>query len=104
MRSKRIDTCFLTLKQFFLCHANFRGFAVLLSAVLLFWLACGSAERTTDVVTTPEEAAEELPPGEGLDIGSIAPDFSLPDSDGVFQSLSRYSGQKTVLVFYRTST
>ena len=44
-----------------------------------------------------------LLPGEGLSIGTKAPDFELPDSNGVLYSLSDYIGQdkKVVLVFYR---
>ncbi|MYA68556.1 redoxin domain-containing protein [Candidatus Poribacteria bacterium] len=51
-----------------------------------------------------EETVEQLPLGEGLDIGALAPDFSLPDADGSIQSLSDYSGQKLVVVFYRMGT
>ena len=84
--------------------ANLAGFSVLLAAVIFLCLACGNAERTTNVVTEPEDAAEELPPGEGLDIGALAPEFTLPDSDGKSHSLSEYRGQKLVIVFYRTGT
>jgi len=46
----------------------------------------------------------ELPPGEGLKIGAIAPDFELPDGNGDLYTLSDYIGEekKVVLVFYRT--
>ena len=84
--------------------ANLAGFSVLLAAVIFLCLACGNAERTTNVVTEPEDAAEELPLGEGLDIGALAPEFTLPDSDGKSHSLSEYRGQKLVIVFYRTGT
>ena len=35
-----------------------------------------------------------------LEIGSKAPDFTLPDQDGKNHSLSDYKGQKVVLYFY----
>jgi len=46
--------------------------------------------------------AEELPPGDGLSLGTKAPGFSLPDANGKNHSLADYAGQKkVVLVFYR---
>ena len=35
-----------------------------------------------------------------LPIGSIAPDFTLPDQNGTIHSLSDYRGQKVILYFY----
>ena len=35
-----------------------------------------------------------------LEIGTAAPDFTLPDQNGVMHSLSDYRGQKVVLYFY----
>ena len=35
-----------------------------------------------------------------LDIGSMAPDFTLPDQNGKLHSLSSYRGQKGILYFY----
>lgn len=35
-----------------------------------------------------------------LDIGTKAPDFTLPDQNGTEHSLSEYRGQKVVLYFY----
>ena len=83
---------------------NLASFSVLCAIIIFLSFACGDAERTTDVVTAPEDAAEKLPMGQGLDIGALAPEFSLPDSDGEFHSLSEYRGQKLVIVFYRTGT
>ena len=79
-------------------------FSTLCAVIIFFCLACGDAERTTHITTAPEDAAEKLPMGEGLDLGALAPEFSLPDGDGEFQSLSEYRGQKLVIVFYRTGT
>ncbi len=80
------------------------GFSVLCAMIIFIFLACGDAERTTDIVTAPEDAAKKLPAGEGLDLGALAPEFSLPDGDGEFHTLSEYRGQKLVIVFYRTGT
>ena len=35
-----------------------------------------------------------------LAIGTVAPDFTLPDQDGKTHSLSDYRGQKVILYFY----
>lgn len=35
-----------------------------------------------------------------LEVGTKAPEFSLPDQDGVMRSLADYRGQKVVLYFY----
>lgn len=35
-----------------------------------------------------------------LETGTKAPDFSLPDQDGVMHSLSQYRGKKAILYFY----
>lgn len=35
-----------------------------------------------------------------LDIGTVAPDFTLPDQNGDMHSLSDYKGQKVILYFY----
>ncbi len=35
-----------------------------------------------------------------LNIGDLAPDFSLPDGQGTIHRLSDYAGQRVVLYFY----
>lgn len=35
-----------------------------------------------------------------LEIGTIAPDFSLPDQNGTVHTLSEYAGKKVILYFY----
>ena len=79
-------------------------FSALCAAVIFLCPACGDAERTTHIATAPEDVAKKLPMGEGLDLGALAPAFSLPDGDGEFHSLSEYRGQTLVIVFYRTGT
>ena len=95
----------MNLKRYlpFLSNSNLVGFLVLV-AVISLCFACDNAERTTQILTSPEEGAEQLPPGEGLDIGALAPDFSLPDSKGDSHNLSQYRGQNLVIVFYRMGT
>ena len=101
MQSKLINNAGHTL---FSRAANSVCFLVLLAAVIFLCPACDNAERTTHIVTAPEDAAEVLPPGQGLDIGALAPEFTLPDGEGKSRSLSEYRGQKLVIVFYRTGT
>ena len=49
----------------------------------------------------PEEA-EALDPGQGLSLGSQAPDFELADGNGKLHTLNNYIGNKNVvLVFFR---
>ena len=35
-----------------------------------------------------------------LNVGTVAPEFSLPDQNGVLRSLADYSGQRVILYFY----
>ncbi len=48
--------------------------------------------------------SDSVVPGEGLLVGTKAPDFELPDGNGDMYSLSDYVGKdkKLVIVFYRT--
>ena len=39
-----------------------------------------------------------------LEIGIQAPDFELPDQDGVMHKLSDYKGKKVILYFYPKDT
>ena len=104
MKFKLTDNWIVNLRVPVSSEAGSAGFSVLCAVIILFCLACGDAERTTNVVTAPEDAAKKLPMGEGLDLGALAPGFSLPDGDGEFHSLSEYRGQKLVILFYRTGT
>ncbi len=79
-------------------------FTLLIGMSVLLFSACDNADRTTNVVTAPEDAVETLPMGEGLDLGALAPDFVLPDNDAKSRSFSEFQGQELVVVFYRTGT
>ena len=58
--------------------------------------------RELTVELTPLPEVEDLPPGQGLSIGSQAPDFELPDSNGKAHALADYvSDKNVVLIFYR---
>ena len=56
-----------------------------------------------DGVTLQPTSQTESNLGQGLDIGTHAPDFELPDGNGNLHSLSYYldNGKDVVLVFYR---
>lgn len=57
-------------------------------------------ELTVELTPLPE--AEQLPPGQGLSIGSQAPDFALPDGNGKAHALADYTADRNVvIVFYR---
>lgn len=54
-------------------------------------------------VTESLDDFEELPAGEGLQIGITAPTFELPDGYGETYNLQDYIGtKKVVVIFYRT--
>ena len=53
-------------------------------------------------LTPLQEEPEKLDPGQGLSIGSQAPAFELPDSNGKLHALADYAGnENVVLIFYR---
>ncbi len=55
-----------------------------------------------DLKLIPQLEAEELDPGQGLSLGSKAPDFELSDGNGKAHTLADYIGnKKVVLVFFR---
>ena len=55
-----------------------------------------------DLKLIPQAKAEELDPGQGLSVGSQAPDFELSDGNGKPHKLADYIGnKKVVLVFFR---
>ena len=86
---------------------SFVNLSILLAAVIFLFPACDNAEQASQVIVQTEEeegTIEQLPEGEGLAIGAVAPEFSLPDAEGNSHSLSDYTGQKLVIVFYRFGT
>ncbi len=105
MKSEAMRNHFITLKRYtpFSGNGSLAGFFVAVAVVFLCF-ACDNTEQATQIVTSAEEAVERLPQGEGLDIGALAPDFSIPDSSGDAHNLSQYRGQKLVIVFYRMGT
>ena len=78
--------------------------SMLFASIIFLCPACHDAKQTLQEVVSMQDTVEQLPLGEGLAIGATAPEFSLPDTDGSPQSLSDYSGQKLVIVFYRMGT
>lgn len=84
-------------------------------ALALALAACGSGEPTaqtaqaadntasTAAQVQPTQAAPAPPaaePSGPLAVGSMAPDFELPGSDGSTHRLSDYAGQHVVLAFF----
>ena len=62
------------------------------------------AAETLELVVelTPLAEPERLDPGQGLSIGSRAPDFELPDGNGKLHALADSIGnENVVLIFYR---
>lgn len=62
-----------------------------------------SSVKTKTVKTAPVKKSSpkvEALPSSSLSVGSKAPAFSLPDSDGKNHSLKSYQGKKVVLFFY----
>jgi hypothetical protein len=63
-----------------------------------------SADQTfeLDLELTGISEPEKLDPGQGLSIGSQAPEFELPDSNDTKHALADYTANKNVVVvFYR---
>lgn len=106
MQSKLITNYLIDPKRKALFSGAFRlmNLSILFTAVILFYSACDNAEQTLQDIMSPEGTVKQLPLGEGLAVGATAPEFSLPDADGNTHSLSNYSGQKLVIVFYRFGT
>ena len=78
--------------------------SILLAAIIFLYPACDDAQQTLQDIVTTQDTVEQLPLGEGLAVGATAPEFALPDADGNVHSLSDYSGQKLVVIFYRMGT
>ena len=78
--------------------------SILFAAVIFLCTACDDTQQTLQDIMSQEETGEQLSLGEGLAVGATAPEFALPDADGNVHSLSDYSGQKLVVIFYRMGT
>lgn len=78
--------------------------SMLFTAIIFLCSACDKPEQVLQDIVSMADTSEQLPLGEGLTIGATAPEFSLPDTDGRTHSLSDYSGQKLVIIFYRMGT
>ena len=79
-----------------IAHAGYEDKEVAVPAIP----ASETLELTLELV--PRQEPEKLDPGQGLSIGSQAPDFELPDSDGKLHALADYAADKNVvLIFYR---
>ncbi len=55
---------------------------------------CVSTHKETEKIDIRTEETDML------EVGTDAPDFTLPDQNGTPHSLSQYRGQKVILYFY----
>lgn len=62
-------------------------------------IGAGETERIT-VNLVAILMMEELPPGDGLSVGSKAPNFFLRDGDGKAHSLANYAGKQRVILLF----
>lgn len=77
-------------------HAGYEGQEVAVPAIP----TAETLELTVELV--PRQEPERLDPGQGLSLGSEAPEFELPDSNGKLHALADYAPDKNVvLIFYR---
>ncbi len=60
-------------------------------------ILAGETETIT-VNLVPILKMDELPPGDGLSVGSTAPDFNLADGNGKRHSLADYAGEQRVVL------
>ena len=106
MQSKLTRNYRINLKQntLFPRVFSFVNLSILLAAIICLCPACDDAQHALQNITDSADTIEQLPLGEGLAIGALAPEFSLSDADGNVHSLSDYAGQKLVVVFYRVGT
>jgi cytochrome oxidase Cu insertion factor (SCO1/SenC/PrrC family) len=73
-------------------------------SLLLLCLVSSLAAQTAPRRAAPQPATQQLPATdlERVKVGSLAPDFTLPDERSKPVTLSDYRGRKSVvLVFYR---
>lgn len=68
--------------------------AVLLGLLLV---ACGQDEKSEPA---PQSTPTQNASAASLQVGDLAPDFSLPASDGSTVSLADYRGRQPVLLFF----
>lgn len=59
-----------------------------------------SAIVSAPIAVETAQAADSAAPAAGISVGSPAPDFELPGSDGQNHRLSDYAGQHVVLAFF----
>ena len=82
----------------------------ILAFLLFAVLGCGTADnpisevKEFEISEGPGSTSGHLEPGQGLSIGSQAPEFQLPDGYSQLHTLSDYFGndKKVIIVFYRT--
>ena len=62
---------------------------------------CGSSERAACVIGKAQYDGKVFVDSSTVSVGSLAPDFTLPDESGQQYSLSDFRGRRVVVVFLR---
>ena len=75
-----------------IAHAGYEGKEVAVNPIP----ASETSELTVELTPLPEP--ERLDPGQGLSIGTQAPDFKLPDGNGKLHALADYKADKNVVL------
>ena len=83
---------------------------IVLASFLLIALSCGQTDnpmsevKELEVSENPLSESAYLDIGQGLSVGSQAPEFQLSDGHGQLHALTDYLGndKKLIIVFYRT--
>jgi len=73
---------------------------LLMAAIIGLFLRMNQLQRT--VLRTLASSRVAAPEERGLGIGTEAPDFALPDTNGATVSLADFAGQRVLLVFSST--
>ena len=69
------------------------NFRIWFFGMLLALVGCGQADNGNTSGAASSEVAQ-------MGVGSMAPDFELPGSDGKTHKLSQYRGEHVVLAFF----
>ena len=79
------------------------GYIILILAIFISY-GCLKNDQITQNTETVTPEPHPLAPGEGLAVGTTAPEFTLSDGDGNDVSLSDYAGKILVIQFFSTTS
>jgi cytochrome oxidase Cu insertion factor (SCO1/SenC/PrrC family) len=86
-------------------HQQLLQLSIAVLLIMLFLVGCGNSAAVSTSQTPPETSTPEPPVvNDPLRAGDMAPDFTLPDSNGNMVSLADelQDNQMVVLVFYNS--